>query len=209
MIKVFFSFYNNNINCLYFVKHQIRLKNSINNIKKTLVGQVFWISCEKSNAQTHYGSSNMSHFLPLKVSIQSESEEQIPCYASLGAAGADVRAYLQEPVWLAPGEFRLIPTGIKLELPAGYEAQVRPRSGLALKHGVTVLNAPGTIDADYRGEVGVILINHGKVPFQVVPGMRIAQLVIAPVIQASFIRREEPLAATIRGVGGFGHTGAL
>jgi dUTP pyrophosphatase len=135
-----------------------------------------------------------------------ENEEYLPVYGSELAAGADVRAYIESPIILEPGTSLLIPTGLKFAIPEGYEIQVRPRSGLALKHQITVLNTPGTIDADYRGEVGVILINHGKEPFLVTPGMRIAQLVLAPVIKARFIR-EEMLAVTLRGEGGFGHTG--
>ncbi len=135
-------------------------------------------------------------------------EDFMPSYSSALAAGADIRACISEELWVLPGESSLIPTGIKVAIPAGYELQVRPRSGLALKHQVTVLNTPGTIDADYRGEVGVILINHGKDPFKVVPGMRIAQLVLAAAPQAIFIREEE-LSSTVRGSGGFGHTGVL
>lgn len=130
-----------------------------------------------------------------------------PEYASHGAAGADVRAKLTQDVVLAPGSSALIPTGLRMEIPNGYEVQVRPRSGLALKHSVTVLNTPGTIDSDYRGEIGVILINHGNEAFTVSPGMRIAQLVVAEVVQASFAPVGE-LASTARGAGGFGHTGA-
>lgn len=130
-----------------------------------------------------------------------------PEYASHGAAGADVRAKLTQDVVLAPGNSALIPTGLRMEIPNGYEVQVRPRSGLALKHSVTVLNTPGTVDSDYRGEIGVILINHGKEAFTVSPGMRIAQLVVAEVVQASFVPADE-LASTARGAGGFGHTGA-
>lgn len=143
------------------------------------------------------------------IDVQCELDGWVPQYASEGAAGADLRAAIPKPLWLAPGEFRLIPVGLKLALPAGYEAQIRPRSGLALKCGVTVLNAPGTIDADYRGEIGVILINHGSRPFEVTQGMRIAQLVIAPVVRAQFQLQQEPLATTERGEGGFGHTGLL
>ncbi len=135
-----------------------------------------------------------------------ENEECLPSYGSELAAGADVRAYLQNELVLEPGESCLVPTGLKLAIPKGFEVQVRPRSGLALKHQITVLNTPGTIDADYRGEVGVILINHGKKIFVVTPGMRIAQLVLAPVCKAVFVR-EEMLAVTSRGEGGFGHTG--
>lgn len=138
-----------------------------------------------------------------------EEASLLPHYATEGAAGADLRAALKEPLLLAPGQYALIPTGLKIALPRGLEAQVRPRSGLAFKHGVTVLNAPGTIDADYRGEIGVILINHGSSPFLIEPGMRIAQLVVAPVVRVSFERssQAELLETTQRGEGGFGHTG--
>ncbi len=129
-----------------------------------------------------------------------------PHYATDMAAGADLRAAIEETLTLEPGEARLIPTGLAMALPEGYEAQIRPRSGLALKHGVTVLNTPGTIDADYRGEVGVILINHGDVPFVIQRGDRIAQMVIAPFVQASF-EEAESLSETARGSGGFGSSG--
>lgn len=135
-----------------------------------------------------------------------EDDLPLPEYASEGASGADVRAHIPEPLVLEPGACILVPTGLSFEIPAGYEIQVRPRSGLALKHQVSVLNTPGTIDADYRGELKVILINHGKKSFLIEPGMRIAQLVVAPVVQAEFV----PLAAlssTARGAGGFGHSG--
>lgn len=135
-----------------------------------------------------------------------ESDECLPTYGSDLAAGADVRAFVAQEVILEPGASVLIPTGLRLAIPDGYEVQVRPRSGLALKHQITVLNTPGTIDADYRGEIGVILINHGKSPFVVTPGMRIAQIVLAPVFRADFVL-EETLGATTRGEGGFGHTG--
>lgn len=130
----------------------------------------------------------------------------LPAYATPGAAGLDLLAAVAEPVEIAPGTHRLIPAGISIALPQGYEAQVRPRSGLALKNGVTVLNSPGTVDADYRGEVGVILINHGAAPFRVERGMRIAQMVIARVAQATFEELAE-LPATTRAGGGFGSTG--
>jgi len=129
-----------------------------------------------------------------------------PEYGSEMAAGADVRASIKENLILEPGCSLLIPTGVRVALPSGYEIQVRPRSGLALKHQITVLNTPGTIDADYRGEIGVILINHGRAPFTIIPGMRIAQLVLAKVSKALFIK-EENLSLTTRGEGGFGHTG--
>ena len=132
----------------------------------------------------------------------------LPAYETTGAAGMDLRAALpaSEPVVLAPGERRLIPTGLKIALEPGYEAQVRPRSGLALKHGVTCLNSPGTIDSDYRGEVGVILINLGQEPFVIRRGERIAQMVIAAHAQA-VIAEVESLDETARGAGGFGSTG--
>lgn len=130
----------------------------------------------------------------------------LPAYRTGGAAGMDLLAAVAAPLELAPGERRLVPTGIALALPDGYEAQVRPRSGLALEHGVTVLNAPGTIDADYRGEVGVLLVNHGLQPFRVARGDRIAQLVVAPVARADWCEAAS-LAPTPRGPGGFGSTG--
>lgn len=130
----------------------------------------------------------------------------LPAYATDESAGMDLLAAVAEDVVLQPGERRLIPSGIAIALPPGTEAQVRPRSGLALKHGITVLNAPGTIDADYRGEVGVILINLGQEPYTVTRGMRIAQMVIAPVGQAAW-HPVESLDASGRGAGGFGSTG--
>jgi dUTP pyrophosphatase len=130
----------------------------------------------------------------------------LPAYRTAGAAGMDLLAAVAAPLELAPGERRLVPTGIALALPDGYEAQVRPRSGLALDHGVTVLNAPGTIDGDYRGEVGVLLVNHGREPFRVARGDRIAQLVVAPVARADWCEAAS-LAPTPRGPGGFGSTG--
>lgn len=130
----------------------------------------------------------------------------LPAYMSEQAAGMDLCAAVEEQVTLAPGEHALVPTGIRVALPAGYEAQVRPRSGLATKHGVTVLNTPGTVDADYRGEVCVILINHGKEPFAIRRGDRIAQMVICPVARVT-VQQVETLGETGRGAGGFGHTG--
>jgi dUTP pyrophosphatase len=143
----------------------------------------------------------------IKVKISAPADIDLPSYATDGSAGADVRAHLSEECVIEPGEARLIPTGIKLDIPEGYEIQVRPRSGLALKHQITVLNTPGTIDSDYRGEIGVILINHSKISFTVLPKMRIAQLVLAPVVWAEFIPEKE-LAGSLRGEGGFGHTGS-
>lgn len=130
----------------------------------------------------------------------------LPTYQSVEAAGVDLRAALERPVVLAPGERQLIPTGLALQIPVGFEGQVRPRSGLALKSGISVVNSPGTIDSDYRGEVGIVLINHGSLSFSVEPLARIAQLVIAPVVQARF-EFSERLDATERGSGGYGSTG--
>jgi dUTP pyrophosphatase len=145
-------------------------------------------------------------FEQIDIPTQVDDHEYLPHYASSSAAGADARACIEQDLILAPGASILVPTGIRVAIPEGYEIQVRPRSGLALKNQVTVLNTPGTIDADYRGEIGVILINHGKENFIIKPGMRIAQLIVAQVVQANFIRCGE-LAATVRGAGGFGHTG--
>lgn len=146
------------------------------------------------------------HNRNINVPIFLEEAAETPNYASIGASGADVRAFLKEEIRLLPGSSMLVPTGLRFEIPQGYEIQVRPRSGLALKHQITVLNTPGTIDADYRGELGIILINHGKEPFLIQPGMRIAQIVLAPVVQANFVNTAS-LAASQRGSGGFGHTG--
>lgn len=132
----------------------------------------------------------------------------LPAYQSAGAAGLDLLAALpdQKPVSLKPGRFRLIPTALAIELPLGFEAQVRPRSGLAVKHGITVLNAPGTIDSDYRGEIQVALINHGREKVKISHGDRIAQLVVAPVVQVALVATDA-LGDTERGAGGFGSTG--
>jgi len=132
----------------------------------------------------------------------------LPAYQTAEAAGLDLMAAVPdgEPMTLAPGHYALVPTGLAIALPPGHEAQVRPRSGLAAKHGVTVLNSPGTIDADYRGEIKVILINHGAAPFVIKRGERVAQMVIAPVVQAALVP-VATLSATDRGAGGFGSTG--
>tara|TARA_Y100000588_G_scaffold29723_1_gene28934 strand:+ start:377 stop:832 length:456 start_codon:yes stop_codon:yes gene_type:complete len=131
----------------------------------------------------------------------------LPDYATLDSAGVDLMAAIDAPRTLAPGERALVPTGLAIALPRGFEAQVRPRSGLALKDGITVLNSPGTVDADYRGEVGVVLINLGDSPFEVSRGMRIAQMIVAPVTQLVWKEQEE-LSKTARGTGGYGSTGA-
>ena len=142
----------------------------------------------------------------ITVKVVNRGHQQLPAYATSQSAGMDLRANLEEPVTLHPLERRLIPTGLHIALPEGYEAQVRPRSGLALKHGITVLNTPGTIDADYRGEVGVVLINLSQQDFVVNDGERIAQMVIARHEQGELVVVEE-LDETERGVGGYGHTG--
>jgi dUTP pyrophosphatase len=136
------------------------------------------------------------------------SDLELPHYATHQSAGMDLMAAINEPILFFPGNRLLIPTGIAIALPDGFEAQVRPRSGLALKHGITVLNSPGTIDADYRGEIKVILINLGESSLEITRGMRIAQLVIAPVMQAKLILKEA-LTDTDRGASGFGSTGTI
>ena len=145
--------------------------------------------------------------MKLKYLLKLSQKNLFPFMGLLWQQGADVKACISEDVLLLPGESTLIPTGLKVEIPQGYEIQVRPRSGLAFKHQITVLNTPGTIDADYRGEIGVILINHGKEPFRITRGMRIAQIVLSAVLRASFSCKERELSMTARGEGGFGHTG--
>jgi dUTP pyrophosphatase len=142
----------------------------------------------------------------MKIQVVNKGHQPLPAYATVQSAGMDLRANIKEPIVLKPLERRLIPTGLHIALPAGYEAQVRPRSGLALKKGITVLNSPGTIDADYRGEVGVLLINLSQEDFVVNDGERIAQMVIARHEQAEFVE-VEMLDETERGEGGYGHTG--
>ena len=142
----------------------------------------------------------------MKVRIVNKSKHGLPLYESIAAAGMDVRANIEEAIELQPNDRALVKTGLFIEIPIGYECQVRPRSGLALKKGISVLNSPGTIDADYRGEIGVILINHSNETFIVEDGERIAQLVFAPVEQAVWEEVEE-LSETIRGADGFGSTG--
>jgi dUTP pyrophosphatase len=146
--------------------------------------------------------------MPVRVKLRRVANRgpplDLPRYETPGAAGLDLRS--DEAFTLAPGERRLVPTGLAVELPPGHEGQVRPRSGLALKHGVGMVNAPGTIDSDYRGEVGVLLVNHGQAPVSFARGDRIAQLVVAPVVQAE-LELVEALAESGRGGGGFGSTG--
>ena len=140
----------------------------------------------------------------ININIIAEEDCLIPSYETAGASGADLKS--KEDGILKSGERRLVKTGVFIELPAGYEAQVRPRSGLALKHGITMLNSPGTIDSDYRGEIGVIMINHGSEPFLYKKGDRIAQLVISKYSRVEF-KNTLSLTETVRGAGGFGHTG--
>ncbi len=142
----------------------------------------------------------------ISVNIVNTSSNELPSYATAGSAGMDIRANLGQPVTLQSLERMLIPTGLFMELPEGYEAQVRPRSGLAIKQGITCLNTPGTIDSDYRGEIKVILINLSNEPQTIQHGDRIAQMIISPVEQASLVLVQE-LNSTVRGAGGFGHTG--
>jgi dUTP pyrophosphatase len=141
-----------------------------------------------------------------KIRIINRGSQQLPAYATPQSAGMDLRANIEDPITLRPLERRIVPTGLYIALPEGYEAQVRPRSGLALKHGITVLNSPGTIDSDYRGEIGVLLINLSDTPFVINAGERIAQMVVAKHEQAELIEVEE-LDDTERGAGGYGHTG--
>lgn len=142
----------------------------------------------------------------MKIKIVNSSHHPLPQYATPLSAGLDLRANLDAPITLQPMERRLVPTGLRIALPEGYEAQVLPRSGLALKHGITLLNTPGTIDADYRGEIGVIMVNLSTEPFTIADGERIAQLVIARYEQAEWLETDA-LDETERGEGGFGHTG--
>lgn len=143
---------------------------------------------------------------------EADREVALPSYETAGAAGADVRANFPEGardgVTLAPGARVLVPTGLRIGIPAGYEVQIRPRSGLALKHGITLPNTPGTIDSDYRGPLGIIVMNAGQEPFHIAHGARIAQMIVAPVVQAGF-EVVETLDETVRGAGGFGSTGTV
>ena len=144
--------------------------------------------------------------MSVKVSIINRSHHALPSYSTPLSAGMDIRANLEEPITLQPGERRLIPTGLFIALPEGYEAQIRPRSGLAIQHGITVLNSPGTSDADYRGEVGIILINHSDKAFVIEDGERVGQMVVAQYSRVEW-NETETLDETERGAGGFGHTG--
>ena len=153
-------------------------------------------------------SDTLMDIVPVLVKVVVKDPKWLPAYQSAGASGADLLAAIDEKRLIPSGESALIPTGLFIEVPEGYEAQIRSRSGLALKHQVHVLNSPGTVDSDYRGEVGVILMNHGVNAFTVEPNMRIAQMVIAPVSRAQFVLKDS-LGTTTRNMGGFGHTGIL
>lgn len=142
----------------------------------------------------------------IEVKVVNASKEALPAYQTPLSAGMDLRANVAEPVVLQPGQRTLVPTGLRIELPVGYEAQIRPRSGLALKHGITVLNSPGTIDADYRGEIQVLLVNLSDQAFEIKQGERIAQMVVARHERVQWLETAE-LSDTERGAGGFGHTG--
>ncbi|HAP71110.1 MAG TPA: dUTP diphosphatase [Cryomorphaceae bacterium] len=142
----------------------------------------------------------------MKIKVHYSGKHALPQFETTQSAGMDLRANVDAPVVLQPGDRALIPTGIKMALPDGYEAQIRPRSGLAYKHGITVLNSPGTIDADYRGDVGVLLINHGREAFTIDDGMRVAQMVVVQYSQFEW-ESVEDLDKTVRGAGGFGSTG--
>ena len=144
--------------------------------------------------------------MPTTIRIVNKSGHPLPTHATAGSAGLDLRAALEEPVTLEPLDRALIPTGLYFAIPAGYEVQIRPRSGLAMKHGITVLNTPGTIDSDYRGEIRVSLINLSRDPFTIEPGERICQMVLARYEQVEWVEAEQ-LDDTDRGEGGFGHTG--
>ena len=144
--------------------------------------------------------------IELKIKKIDDYDLPLPAYETKGSSGMDIRAWTEEDIVLNPGEIKLVPTGISISLPRGYEAQIRPRSGLALKHGIGFVNSPGTIDSDYRGEIGIIMTNFGSEPFTVKKGDRIAQMVIARIYQARILEVDD-LDSTTRGDGGFGHSG--
>ena len=144
--------------------------------------------------------------IKININILKHGPKESPKYATRGSSGMDIKAAIKKPYLLKINERKIIPSGIKVEIPKGYEIQIRPRSGLALKNGITILNSPGTIDSDYRGEIGIIMINHGDEDFLILPNDRIAQMVIAPVIYAEFIKVDK-LKDTNRGEKGYGSTG--
>ena len=163
--------------------------------------------CRENNQFNHYSRSSIFVSMSsVQISIVNRSKNALPDYATAGSSGMDIRASLTEPMTISPLERVLIPTGLFIELPRGYEAQIRPRSGLAINYGITCLNTPGTIDADYRGEIKIILINLSREPHVIQPGDRIAQMVIQKVERAELLPADE-LDETERSAGGFGHTG--
>ena len=166
---------------------------------------VFPLAIEESKKSQSMDAINMQHEFFINK-VEGAEDLELPKYQTEGSAGADLRANVHESVLIAPGEFKAISTGIRISIPSGFEAQIRPRSGLAANYGITTLNSPGTVDSDYRGEIKVILINHSKAVFEITRGLRIAQMVIAQVCQPEFVLVEN-LDKTQRGEGGFGHTG--
>lgn len=164
--------------------------------------------CFYKNDATEFQMITFAAVKKIEVSIINKSSNALPAYATEGASGMDLRANLTEDIFLQPMQREAIPTGLYMELPEGYEAQIRPRSGLALKQGITCLNTPGTIDADYRGEIKVILINLSGEPQVIKHGDRIAQMVIQEIVKLTFTETEQ-INNTVRGEGGFGHTGKL
>jgi len=163
---------------------------------------------QKQGIRVQWLETENDRLMELKI-YRTNRSIPLPRYMTEGSSGIDLFASIDEPVRIDPGEYKRIPSGIIISLPEGYEAQIRPRSGLAFREGVTVLNAPGTVDADYRGEIGVLLVNHGKRPFSVHSGMRIAQMIVTPVARADVVEvmHLEELERTDRDCGGFGHTG--
>jgi dUTP pyrophosphatase len=144
--------------------------------------------------------------IKLKIKKPDNYDLPLPAYETKGSSGMDIRAWTEEDIILRPGDIKLVPTGISISLPLGYEAQIRPRSGLAFKHGIGLVNSPGTIDSDYRGEIGIIMINFGREPFTIRRGDRIAQMVVARIHHALILEVDD-LDSTVRGGGGFGHSG--
>lgn len=144
--------------------------------------------------------------IELKIKKPDNYDLPLPGYETEGSSGMDIRAWIEEDITLSPGEIKLVQTGVSISIPRGYEAQIRPRSGLALKHGIGLVNSPGTIDSDYRGEIGIIMINFGEEPFIIRKGDRIAQMVIARIYHARIVETDD-LDSTVRGNGGFGHSG--
>lgn len=200
--KDMLSFFISKVNCGFF---SIKIKIIFQTLSLSININEFTSLVTKNYVFSHYYIIS-KYICNMKIKIINKSHHPLPQYATPQSAGLDLRAYLSAPITLKPLERMLVSTGLSLELPDGYEAQIRPRSGLAAKYGITVLNSPGTIDADYRGEIKVILINLSHEDFVINDGERICQMVIAPYTQVELINVEE-LSDTERGDGGFGHTG--